>query len=938
MAAALVACGAAWGPARAAAAAEPPPAQGDLVPPRVLNQVEVTYPEALLEAPNPPSGEVIVRLVVGTDGVPKELAVEQSLHPLLDTRALEAVAKLRYEPGTYRGEPVEIAMRVAIPFVPPPPAEPEPPARTPGAGEPPARHGPGEAPVTTPETGSAGGAAAEPRPAERAATAGEAGAGTGEAGEAPAPSRPAGDAVLAGVVLRAGDRVPVRDAQVAVVPAPAGARPGRVRKRSYAPRPPPPWEVVVRTSTDGAFEVPDLPAGTYEVSILAPGFETATYVERIDAGSKLSLRYFIVPLPSNPYRTVVRERGGEREEVTRRRISVAEINNLPGTQGDALKALQNFPGLARAPFGSGLLLVRGAAPDDSAVFLGYHEIPQLFHFGGLTSVFNSDILTGIDFIPGNFDPRYGDATGGVVNVEPRAGRRDGYHGYLDSDLFDTGALFEGPVGKGSFVLSARRSYIDLLLPLVIPDDAGLNATVAPRYWDYQALFDYPVDGGNLSVRVFGSDDRTKLVFAGENDDAEDDRNKFETTTLFHRADLVYRRRIGGWSFLVTPSYRYDFSSTAAAGIFRFKLRVHTFAFRAEVERWLSRRFAVRFGTEVGAGQADIDAEAPPVPQGAGGSSDATFAAVQKIPFASLALYSTWTIRPVPRLSFYPGVRLQLYNQPEVRATVDPRLRAAVDVADRTTIKAGVGIYSQLPSIVEWNPRWGNPRLSPERSLHTSLGVAQGLPLGMDVEVTGFFKYLWDLAADSDRIVLRPEGTVGPETFASTGVGRIYGAELLFRKNLTKNLFGWVAYTILRSERRDQPGDPWVLAAFDQTHILTLVGVYKLPKHWQVGARFRLVSGNPTTPVVGAIYDADSGTYIPLEGKEHGDRLPPFHQLDVRVDKRWIFRRVMLNAYLDIQNVYNRQNPEFVNYSFDYRERNYIPSLPIIPSIGLKLAF
>ncbi|RMH00275.1 MAG: energy transducer TonB, partial [Deltaproteobacteria bacterium] len=756
--------------------------------------------------------------------------------------------------------------------------------------------------------------------------------------EADAAERPAGDARIEGTVLRAGDRTPVAGAQVAVAPAPQGSRPGRVRKKSYAPREDPPWEVVVTTAPDGTFAVPDLPAGLYEVSILSPGFETATYVERIEAASKLSVRYYLVPLPSNPYRTVVRERGSEREEVARRRISVEEIDNLPGTQGDALKALQNFPGLARSPFGSGLLLVRGAAPDDSAVFLGYHEIPQLFHFGGLTSVFNSDILSGIDFIPGNFDPRYGDATGGVVNVEPRAGRRDGYHGYIDSDLFDTGALFEGPVGKGSFVLSARRSYIDLLLPLVIPDDAGLDATIAPRYWDYQALFDYPVDGGNLSVRVFGSDDRTKLVFAGENDDPEDDRNRFETTTLFHRADLVYRRKLGGWSFLVTPSYRYDFSSTAAVGIFRFKLAAHTFSLRSEIERWVSKRFAVRFGTEIATGQATIDAEAPPVPTDGEGSSDTTIATVQKIPFASLALYSTWTIRPVPRLWIYPGVRLQLYDQPDVRATVDPRLRMAVDVADRTTLKAGVGIYSQLPSVVEWNPRWGNPRVAPERSLHTSLGVAQRLPYGMDLEVTGFFKYLWDLAAPSDRLVLRPDGTFGPESFASTGVGRIYGAELLFRKNLTKNLFGWLAYTILRSERRDTPDAPWTLADFDQTHILTLVAVYKLPKHWQVGARFRLVSGNPTTPVVGAVYDADSGSYIPLQGKENSDRLPPFHQLDLRVDKRWIFRKLMVNAYLDIQNVYNRQNPEFVNYSFDYREKSFIPSLPIIPSIGLKLEF
>src|SRR5690606_11179096 len=151
-------------------------------------------------------------------------------------------------------------------------------------------------------------------------------------------------------------------------------------------------------------------------------------------------------------------------------------------QGDALKAIQNFPGVARAPFGIGLLVIRGSDPTDSAVFLGEHEIPQLFHFGGLTSVLNADVISQIDYIPGNFDARYGDAIGGVIDVKTRPGRRDGYYGYVDSDLFDTGVMVEGPVGKGSFVLSGRRSYIDLLLPAVLPDDAGLEVAVASRYY------------------------------------------------------------------------------------------------------------------------------------------------------------------------------------------------------------------------------------------------------------------------------------------------------------------------------------------------------------------------------------------------------------------------------------------------------------------------
>ena len=110
---------------------------------------------------------------------------------------------------------------------------------------------------------------------------------------------------------------------------------------------------------------------------------------------------------------------------------------------------------------------------------------------------------------------------------------------------------------------------------------------------------------------------------------------------------------------------------------------------------------------------------------------------------------------------------------------------------------------------------------------------------------------------------------------------------------------------------------------------------KLPKNWQVGARFRLVSGNPYTPILGSVYDADGGFYIPIEGRRNSDRFPAFHQLDLRVDKRWVWRRVSLNLYVDVQNAYNAQNVEFWNYAYDFTSRMAITSLPIIPSVGLK---
>ena len=429
-----------------ASAPESPPAAAPegLVQPVALNRVSFEYPDDVATAEDPPSGRVVLKYVVGVDGVPKEIEIVESVHPRLDEVAGEAVAKLRYEPATYHGQPVEIVLSIALDVVAPAPPEPETPE---GEGE-----GEGE--------GAAGEGGEEPQ-----------GAGTRE-------TDPADDGPvrIAGVILAAGDRRKLEGATILAIPG-DGYELGEVRRKVYGQEEAEPtWTARAVTDTEGKFELLRVPDGRVRLIMLAQGYERLEWVVDLEEGSALEVKYFQKPLNVNPYRTEVDVDRETMPEISSHKISVAETNAIPGTQGDALKGVQNFPGIARAPFGAGMLAIRGAAPEDSAVFLGYHEIPNLYHFGGLTSTFNSDILTQIDYVPGNFDARYGDAIGGIVNVVPRRGRIDGYHGYVDSDLFDTGVLFEGPFNpkqknenkRASFVISGRRSYVDLLLPVIIP--------------------------------------------------------------------------------------------------------------------------------------------------------------------------------------------------------------------------------------------------------------------------------------------------------------------------------------------------------------------------------------------------------------------------------------------------------------------------------------
>ena len=251
-----------------------------------------------------------------------------------------------------------------------------------------------------------------------------------------------------------------------------------------------------------------------------------------------------------------------------------------------------------------------------------------------------------------------------------------------------------------------------------------------------------------------------------------------------------------------------------------------------------------------------------------------------------------------------------------------------------TVKGGTGVYRQPPSLIEADRQFGNPALPPHYSVQSSGGVEIDLDAGWEFSLTGFYNHMFDLPERTDAITGEGEDVQRLNTTAS-GQGRSVGVEFLVRKRFGDWLHGWITYTLSQSQRRSSEGK-WELFDFDQTHILNLAWSFRLPWHWTIGVRYRLTSGNPTDRIVGAIYDADSDDYSP--NYVGTDRLPMFHQLDIRIDKRFVFDTWMLEIYLDIQNVYYAENAEFYTYSYDYAERSQVGGLPILPTLGLKAVF
>ena len=162
----------------------------------------------------------------------------------------------------------------------------------------------------------------------------------------------------------------------------------------------------------------------------------------------------------------------------------------------------------------------------------------------------------------------------------------------------------------------------------------------------------------------------------------------------------------------------------------------------------------------------------------------------------------------------------------------------------------------------------------------------------------------------------------------------YGAEVLLRKR-TPRFYGWLAYTLMWRNRHTTIGDDpteVVPSDFDQRHNLVVLGSFALPQHWRIGGRFRVASGFPLTPLIGATTFGR-----PIYGATNSDRYPVFHQLDIRVDRQWVLDRAVISSYLDVQNVYGYVYPEVFYYSINLRERVGF-GLPIFPALGFDVSF
>jgi hypothetical protein len=698
------------------------------------------------------------------------------------------------------------------------------------------------------------------------------------------------------------------------------------------------------TDDDGRFVFDTLRPGAVRVVLEAPWIVRRAITERLVSGERRDVRYVV---KEDLDEEQIDIEGTAPLDPGKQRVGAKQARQIPGTSGDALKVVQSMPGVARPPPGSADIVVWGAAPRDTRVFVDGVPIPALYHVGGWRSAVGGELVSEIALEPGAFGARYGDAIGGIVDVTTDVPAKGGV--VLAADVLDASAAAFGVAGTTRIAASARASWLDRVVERAAPDVGDL--VPVPRWADAHVAVAHPVGGGELRGFVLASGDRLERVVDSDDPAAV---KRQDTTRVFGRAGVSWRGdRAGGTAnasawvgfdddrlslrFGAVPA-NLDITSVLGGGRAEHTSRhgdhvVVTLGADATIARGRVHRDG-SLGTPAREGDVAIFGQPPGDDVAADDWQTTTIDAAPHVtvdyvrgrfsvsPSLRLDGYVIGASRLLPRVGTAPAIGYQaIVFEPA------PRLSSRI-AAGPFAFTADAGVYHQARLAGDASAVFGTPTLGLERALHAAVGVALRLRERIDVELVGY-------ARELDDLVARHPASTPPLAGALTqdGSGRVVGGQLVAKLLPWHGLAGWIAYGVSRSERRDAPDMRDRLFDRDQTHLGTAVVGWS-HGGWSTGARLRVASGEPRTPVIGAFVDARTGSYQPIVGATNAIRLPAFVQLDVRGERRFDVRGE-LAIYLELQNVTARANPEEIAYSADYSELDYITGLPFLAVVGAR---
>lgn len=746
------------------------------------------------------------------------------------------------------------------------------------------------------------------------------------------------------------------------------------------------WNTPMGTMTDslGNYFIGNLSPGMYRIQVSSVGYKTyvspefriSSYDYTLDIALEESqVALSEVSVVAAPFRSSIES------PIAMRVIGVQEIEKSPGANRDISKVVNSFPGVASA-VGNGYrndLMIRGGGPSENKFFLDGVEIPNINHFstqgasGGPVGIIDADLIREVNFYTGAFPVSRGNALSSVFDFKLLDGTPDKYTFKGTVGASELALTSKGHIGnKTTYIVSVRQSYLQLLFSL-------LDMPFLPRYTDAQFKVKTRFSQEHeLMVLGLGAIDDMKL---NTETDPEDESKQYLLNYLptikqnTYTLGAVYKHYSGNHtqtvvlsrSFMNNSNIKYRDNDESSTDNLTLRLKSDEIENHLRFEnRSLVGLFDLTAGFNV-----DYAVYRNNTFQRAFTDIPKEIRYKTDLGLFKWGIFATSGYKSADdRFSASFGFRLDACNYSSLTDNpfkqFSPRLSLSYNLIGNFFLNGSIGRFYQLPAYTTMGYQEDNVLINKSRlkyicSDQAVVGVEYYINKWARLTVEGFYKkYTHSPLSLRDSIPLACKGTdygvSGNEAASSTARGRAYGLEVMLRWFGMGRFTALASYTWYRSQFEDPATGIYIPSAWDYRHLFTLSGTYKLPKNWDIGLKFRLMGGAPYTPYdeytssLVPAWDATARPYYDYERYNTG-RLKTFYEADIRVDKSFYFKGVMLGFYVDLQNVLNFKydNPpvlistgeKYVDNDGTERYRmKYIAqqSGVILPTLGITVEF
>lgn len=694
-------------------------------------------------------------------------------------------------------------------------------------------------------------------------------------------------------------------------------------------------DLAATADAKGFYRISNVPTRTWNVEASATGYRNDTKFDlSVTSGNAIELN-FELDVAFKELSGVVIKPGfikpvGVVNSV--QTLGITEIAKYPGANFDIAKVVQSLPGVSGSVGFRNDIIIRGGAPNENVYYLDGIEIPSINHFatqgaaGGPVGLLNVSFIEGVTLHTSAFPAKYDNPLSGVLQFKQRSGNADGFQGNFRLSASEAALTAEGPLGakngKTTYIASVRRSYLQFIFQLI-------QLPFLPDYWDYQYKVTHKLNDKNeLNFIGIGAIDNFRFK--------RPDDPTLEQLAILEQIPLnTQRTNTIGFSWRHTMKKGFSLLSISNNRLVNTADQFQNNEKPVDAERILGYksvedetrgRYEVNYnvnGWQLSTGVVGILAR----------YENETFQRrpgfvanyETKIDFLRFGAFANVTRRFMNnRLTLSAGLRADgntfTTNGTDLGRTLSPRLSAAYRLNNIITLNTSVGRYFKIAPYTILGYRENGVLVNRDvdyiRSDHLVAGVEVSPRASTRITLEGFYKwydqYPVSVANGISLANLGGDfGVLGNEAVRSDGRGKTYGFEFMYQERLTKNIYGILAYTFYYSLFTGTDRSRFLPSAWDNRHLVSFTGGYKFPRNWEVGLRFRIQGGAPATPydIFASLENYPFTNAAVLDfSRINTDRLRAFNAADLRIDKKWNFKKWSLDLFLDIQNVYNSINP------------------------------